>query len=389
MKVKCPNCMAALIFDAESGKMQCKYCNALFSVEDIENTAEEEQQSDTVECNIYTCTSCGAELAINGVESSTFCAYCGQPTIVFSRVSKTLKPEVIIPFHVEKEEAVEAIRSRFRQGFFIPMEVKAFEVERLHGIYIPYWLYDSYYYDKQLIKGTVGSGKHRRTRYFMREADCRFQKVSVDASKNLNDESSRRLEPYDMCGLKEFDIGYLSGYYSDRYDMSNGMMRSFALQRMEEMFGEQTMNSCNASDKSIVSSKPKVEIQKETYALFPAWFMTFRYENMPYTMMVNGQTGKVVGAVPYDRKKVGIVAAVIFLLTLLVSIPLGIAFCTSAAAAGEDFFEMLAFLIIVLFLMVSVGSKNWKKLQKSRTLSASQTISRYAHERQSGGGEFE
>lgn len=238
MKVKCPNCMAALIFDAESGKMQCKYCNALFSVEDIENTTEEEQQSDTVECNIYTCTSCGAELAINGVESSTFCAYCGQPTIVFSRVSKTLKPEVIIPFHVEKEEAVEAIRSRFRQGFFIPTEVKAFEVERLHGIYIPYWLYDSYYYDKQLIKGTVGSGKHRRTRYFMREADCRFQKVSVDASKNLNDESSRRLEPYDMCGLKEFDIGYLSGYYSDRYDMSNGMMRSFALQRMEEMFGE-------------------------------------------------------------------------------------------------------------------------------------------------------
>ena len=31
--------------------------------------------------------------------------------------------------------------------------------------------------------------------------------------------------------------------------------------------------------------------------------MTFRYEGMPYTIMVNGQNGKVIGAVPYDKKR--------------------------------------------------------------------------------------
>ena len=53
------------------------------------------------------------------------------------------------------------------------------------------------------------------------------------------------------------------------------------------------MESCNARSKSVVVSNPQIQIQKETYAMLPAWFMTFRYKENPYTMLVNGQTGKV------------------------------------------------------------------------------------------------
>ena len=39
------------------------------------------------------------------------------------------------------------------------------------------------------------------------------------------------------------------------------------------------------------------------YAMVPVWILTTRYENHPYTFMMNGQTGKVVGSLPIDRRK--------------------------------------------------------------------------------------
>ena len=35
--------------------------------------------------------------------------------------------------------------------------------------------------------------------------------------------------------------------------------------------------------------------------MVPVWILTTRYENQPYTFMMNGQTGKVVGSLPIDR----------------------------------------------------------------------------------------
>ena len=189
MKVNCPSGRAALVFDVASGKLECKFCGSFFDLKDVadqEAKAEAKeaekasvQDDETMECNIYSCTACGAELSVNGVEASTFCAYCGQPTIVFSRVSQELKPKWIIPFKIKKEEAVETIRARFRQGMFVPKAVKNFEVEKVHGIYIPYWLFDTYYYDSQIIRGTVGRGKYKSTKLFKRVADCEFDKLTL------------------------------------------------------------------------------------------------------------------------------------------------------------------------------------------------------------------
>ncbi len=116
MILYCENCGDALYFNPSKGKMECFSCGNLYDAEQsqtVETTEKltspggvlgaSQSASETMECNIYTCTACGAELAINGVESSTFCAYCGQPTIVFSRVSSEAKPKYIIPFSITKE----------------------------------------------------------------------------------------------------------------------------------------------------------------------------------------------------------------------------------------------------------------------------------------------
>ena len=277
------------------------------------------ETTETMEGKIYTCTSCGAELFINGVETATYCAYCGQPTVVFSRVSEELRPERIIPFSIQKEQAVAVIRERLSHGFFVPKAIKNFEVEKVRGIYIPYFLFDAYYYDYQKLKGTVKYEQNSRTEHFIREAECDFRNLTCDASKMLNDETSQRLEPYDLNGLRPFEIGYLSGFYADRYDMNEKTLKNVVRVRCKELFDNEMKIDLVADNPKILSSNPKFELKKAQYVLLPAWFMTFRYKNEAYTILVNGQTGKVVGAVPFTKDKlialfigIAIVASVLF-----------------------------------------------------------------------------
>lgn len=386
MKVNCPSCMAALIYNATSGKMECKFCGCFFDLEDVAEQEEKEEtkaaeNAETMECNIYACTACGAELSVNAVEASTFCAYCGQPTIVFSRVSQELKPKWIIPFKVRKDEAVEAIRARFRQGIFIPKEVKSFEVDRVCGIYIPYWLFDTYYYDSQIIKGIVGSGKQKRTKYFKREADCEFTKLTLDASSKLNDESSQRLEPFEIEELKAFEVAYMSGYHADCFDQSSKDLREVAIKRTKELFDGQMMASVNARDCSIEFNDPKFEVRQANYALFPAWFMTFRYQDKPYTMLVNGQTGKLVGAVPFDKKKVWATLIGIFALAACILVPLCVSL-VPGMAADEDFAKIIVALLAGAFLMGKVGMGSLKRIQVNESLTSDAQIDQFAHSRQ-------
>ncbi len=398
MKVNCPNCMASLVYDVTSGKMECKFCGCFFDLKDVadqeakeaaKEAAHAEAPVETMECNIYACTSCGAELSVNGVEASTFCAYCGQPTIVFSRVSQELKPKWIIPFKVSREEAVEKIKARFRKGLFIPKEVKNFQVEKVTGIYIPYWLMDTYYYDLQVIKGKVRSGKRSYTKYFRREADCEFTNLTLDASSNLNDESSQRLEPFDTRELKPFEVAYMSGYYADRFDRSSKDLGKVARQRCRDLFDAQILATVRASNCKIEIRDPKFEVKKETYALLPAWFMTFRYQDKPYTMLVNGQTGKLVGAVPFHKKKAITTLISTFLVSACVSIPICVPLVLNMGDS-ENYMRTIILLIMGGLLLGKKAMRNLSRMKENEKLTSATQMNQFAHDRQQQqGGTYE
>lgn len=376
MILYCANCGKPLVYNPAKNKMECPSCGSLYEAEHIP------EPEDTMECNIYTCTACGAELAINGVEASTFCAYCGQPTIVFSRVSSETKPKYILPFSIPKQQAVTAIRQRLKKGFFISGAIKNFDVERVRGIYIPYWLFDIHYEDQQYLKGYVGSGDDEKEVFFYREADCDFERLTLDASKQLNDESSQRLEPYHMQALQPFDISYLSGFYADRYDVSVEQLEPLAIERAKDLFNTAVRGTVKAHDVITVQSSPRYQIRNAEYALFPAWFLTFRYQQKPYTILVNGQTGKVIVGVPYSKGKViaSIVIPGLILSFFAVLILFGI-YISDTLDSPVKFSFSLFFLSAVFF---GVGLVKFHKVKKSIELTESQTTDAYVKERQEG-----
>ena len=335
----------------------------------------------TIDNKIYTCTTCGAELALTGTETSSFCAYCGQPTIVYDRMEKSLMPDSIIPFVITKDEALKKIRNRLDKGLLIPREVKNFEVERLRGIYIPYWLFDANYDDSMVIRSKVKSGKTTVTKYYRVNTHCNLYYYPVDASRNLNDNTSRKLEPYDYSGMRPFNIAYMSGFYSDRFDMSADTMMMTSMYRAQSQMYVVASKRVPGTPQGMTESSPIFHVKKKYYTMLPAWFMTFRYEGMPYTIMVNGQNGKVVGAVPYSKAKLYGLMACLTVVLGAIFVPMSI-YLIPAMFDSSSGIKFFIFMIMVVGTFFAIGYNNISKYQKNMELTREEQITNYVKERQ-------
>ena len=118
---------------------------------------------------------------------------------------------------------------------------------------------------------------------------------SIDASRALSDESSSKLEPFAVSHLKPFDEDYLAGFYSNVSDVTYSDVRYAALQRAKGFFEEEAMKRVSASSKEVTNSCPHIKVGNDmAYAMLPAWFITFPYKGKHNTILVNGDTGKVV-----------------------------------------------------------------------------------------------
>lgn len=340
MIIKCSNCNSALLYDIKTGKMKCESCDSLFPVPDLKTSKSEE---DMMEGEIFSCTSCGATVMVNNVECATHCSYCGQPTVIFERVSKVLKPHKILPFKVTKEEAEQALRQKMKKGFFIPKPIKHFQVEKITGIYVPFWVVDVDYHDKQLLVENAEDNP----KTFFRDETVPFKNLTVDASLQFSNELSERLEPFHLQALPDFNEAYLSGFYADCYDENIDAVKDRIFHRCKDFYDRESVKAVDCTGVKIRSSFPKWEMTKENYTMLPVWFLTIRYKEKPYTFLVNGQTKKVVGAVPYVKGKIVglyIVMSVCFL-----------AFLPKLCSGFIEWFEGDITSIIIWFLLTAGG----------------------------------
>ncbi len=319
MATLCKNCGGTLVFNPEKNRMFCKMCGAFFNVSDIDIKDREilEKQkavsaqkiygsndSDLMDCNIYTCNHCGGEIVVNDTEVSTYCIYCGNPAVVFSRVAKHRRPEFILPFSVSKQNAIDIMRARLSDAFFVPKEIKEFKPDAVRGIYIPYWIVNASHHNAAFLVGEVQEGKYSHTRYFERAGECDFKNLTVDASKTLSDFITEKLEPFDLTALKPFDENYLAGFYSDMNDLSEQEIVNSANRRCDDMFRSEVIRDVPASSVRVIDSAPYTQLNEDkVYVMLPAWFITIEYNGSPLTILINGDNGKLVGTFPFDKKK--------------------------------------------------------------------------------------
>ena len=391
MNIKCKNCGGILEFDPELQKMVCSHCLSMFPVAETEKkhttvfdsshfSQENNVADELMDVDIYTCESCGAELIINDVELASYCVYCGQPSIVFSRTEKRLRPQYIIPFKISKNQAGTAIREKFVKSEYLDKDDKFFTPELLRGIYIPYGMFCFHANDEAYIKGVpymVNKKQDHFPQYYYRKVFARIGHIPVDASFHFPNRSADKLEPFSDQDLTEFDSGFLSGYYADLRDEDFNLLRSRAVSRAKKILTSRLLSIPMVEHPVLIKDNPQIKCVKEIYALLPVWFMVIEHKGEKYTIMVNGQTGKVVGTLPVSYKKIAFFFIMSFIVCFLMISTL------SLIAAFTGYFQ-IAFLAYALGspLLLYEGIKKIRKYRRDKQLSTSETIKNFAKERQ-------
>lgn len=337
MATLCKNCNHALVYDPAVRKVACAFCGSLFEAEEVESQAKKYRETERVlskeevfgddeaaeeflEGYVYTCSECGGEIVLHGSESSTKCVYCGNPNVVFSRMSKEMLPDYIIPFTVTRDQALSSIREVVKNSIFLPKEVKQLKVDDVRGIYLPYWIVNANHEETAVvqIKSTNGITKYQ---YTGRTGAMCLSNFTVDGCQLLSDESSTRLEPFDLSQLRPFDEDYLLGFYSNSSDITYEDMYLAVERRGKEIFEQNAINDTPGKNQKIVGEVHETAILNDyKYALLPVWFVTFMCEGKHHTVLVNGQTGKIVCGLPWDKKKFWITTSVCGILLFLLSV---------------------------------------------------------------------
>ena len=57
------------------------------------------------------------------------------------------------------------------------------------------------------------------------------------------------------------------------------------------------------SDVRVTNKNIAIDRKKMSYALLPVWLLTTRWKDQTYLFAMNGQTGKMVGDLPVDKRK--------------------------------------------------------------------------------------
>lgn len=343
---KCPNCDGELVFSPETQNFKCEYCFSAFSQEELEKLepeigtqtvddgstgeyeenfdGEENQTNDSTEekdAVIYSCPSCGAEIVTDETTAATFCYYCHNPVILGGKLEGRYLPNKVIPFEMTKEQAVTRFLGYVGKKKFIP---KAFfnkkQIESMSGVYFPYWLYNTELDAKMSASARkvrswrTGDIQHTETKHFHveREGEVVLKNLTENALRKANAKLASGIMPYDFRRMKDFNMGYLSGFLAERRDIEQNQVQAKMQEEMRDSAKNLMRETLEYSSATVESFHVMPTREEWFYCLLPVWTVTYKGKNgQIYYYSMNGQTGEVCGELPVDYKKVTLTSLLI------------------------------------------------------------------------------
>lgn len=320
---KCIACGAKLPFNPKTQRWDCEYCASSYSLEELKEYEEEvmkEQKKQELDC--YHCPDCGAEIVADSTTTATFCVYCGNTSIMKDKFTGEFNPTKIIPFQTTKEQAIEGFKKIQKRKIFVPKEFEDEKnIQKITGVYIPFWIYDcDSYGDLEIGAQNIktwsrGDYKYTRMDYYKinRSGNMKFDNVPVDGSSKFDDDMMDSIEPFEYNGLKDFDMSYLSGFLSENYDVC----KNYASERMRKRVENTTLEELsstvgNYTTTTVEYANVSVDIKEVEYMLLPVWLLNINFKNKTYLFAMNGQTGKMVGNIPISIKKMISISLLVF-----------------------------------------------------------------------------
>lgn len=390
---RCPSCGSTEVsLDPKTGMLKCRYCRTEFSIEQENSQAEgfveeldtlsgtiigegaQDIQDNASQLVTIKCRSCGAEVVVNTEDSLTArCHWCRNILSVGEKLSNGAVPDVLLPFSIGKEEAIDTIRNYVsKKRFFIDKVFKKeFQPENVNGVYMPYMLVDVNAHADLKGRGqklkrryTVDDGK--RTYYdadeyaVERSFDLTVDDLTVESSSDrlVRDSSEKTnniinaILPFDTENCIPFQAEYMKGFSSERRDVNVDHLTEKTEQEVRDIARiDMYHDTKDFYNRGIHWDSVNVEIKGTQWktAYLPIWLYSYLDKKNEDTsgitryIAVNARTKEVCGSVPLNHVRLVVCTVALFIMQVVLALTTML-----DLFLGEDGLKVLLFTALVI-----------------------------------------
>ena len=333
----CDQCGAPLRWDPATDALHCEHCGTSRSVPRVDDAIVERPLAAAGDAarglglavRVVRCDECGARLTLDEAATAETCAYCGSSSVLVQDERRNaLRPESLVPLDVAREDVARTFATWLRKLWFRPnalVRTKSFEAV---GIYVPFWTFDArvhsawtadagYHYSEDESYTTHENGRLvTRTRRVQKtrwqsawgSRDDTYDDLLVPASKGLSDALLAELGGFDTDALVPYRPEYLLGWRAEEYqvDLADGWEIGKA--RIDALQRERCSHDVPGDTQRDLRVRTTIDDVRWKHVLLPVWSLTYRYGERRYAVLVNGQTGRIVGKAPWSWIKIACAA---------------------------------------------------------------------------------
>ncbi|MDD4291349.1 MAG: hypothetical protein PHX51_03800 [Clostridia bacterium] len=320
---KCSGCGANMVFDPATQKLRCPYCGIEQTVDASKDVKErdfeefEGLETWTGEIKRVRCENCGAEEVFASDETAKKCSFCGSPKVITLDDVGGVKPNVIVPFRVDKKQASSICAKWVRRRIFAPHKFKkSLSFDGVHGTYFPLWTFDSA--TETFYNGTLGKTVTRtvrqngktvtvtETHWFPVSGSIKllFDDVIVEGSQRIPQKYFSSVRNFSPSDYVEYNNGFLAGFSAVSYSVSPKEAFDIAKDKMRARIKRAIMEQYHADKVGTLNMDTSFDGKSFKYLMVPIYVTAVSYKDKLYNQFVNGITGKTKGKTPVSAIRV-------------------------------------------------------------------------------------
>jgi DNA-directed RNA polymerase subunit RPC12/RpoP len=329
----CDECGADMTWDPDVDALSCAYCGNRTEVPRgegviLERSLGEAPQAERglgIELRVASCDSCGARVTFEGVQTADQCVYCGSANVLAQEANRNaIRPESLVPIDVGRAQAEESFHRWIKSRWFRPNALKKTRDFDAVGIYVPFWTFDArvhsdwsadagyYYYVTETYTTTVNGKPVSRTRQVRKtrwrpawgSRDDAFDDLLVHASGGQPAGLVRSLGDFDTSALLAYRPEYLAGWRAEEYKLELDGGWEQAQARIVAIQESRCAGDVPGDTHRHLRVQNHISGVRWKHVLLPIWSLQYRFRGKVYTVLIHGQTGRVVGKAPLSWAKI-------------------------------------------------------------------------------------
>lgn len=273
----------------------------------------------------YKCPKCNAVL--KNLKDRYLCEYC-KSEYGIGYFSSSNDTKFILPFKINKKTAIKIYYKNMKSRL---LTYRAFKkrksINQIEGVYVPCYLYDLNSIGEIKLTGdktsSWKSGKTNYKKVDTYEIVCSGEMVSKDLlvplTQKLKDEMFYKIESYSFKEKVAYKEDYLKGYSIYNLDKSKEKFIETINNKLKSDYAETLIGQIKEYENiKAVDSHININKSNHIFILIPIWSLTLTYEGKKNVFLINGQNGKFVGDIPFNKNGFMFMWLIIFVIVFVI-----------------------------------------------------------------------